>query len=64
MIGSEFNLNHRTVHDILNEELVMQKMCAKMAPKDLTKEQKENRRNVYLDLLEIIENDEFFSHMS
>ena len=33
MIGSELNLNHRTVHDILTEELGMQKICAKLVPK-------------------------------
>ena len=34
MIGSELNLNHQTVHDILTEELVMQKTCAKLVPKN------------------------------
>ena len=58
MIGSELNLNHRTVHDILTEELGMQKICAELVPKILTNEQKENRRNVCLDLLEHIKNDE------
>ena len=33
VIGSEFNLNHRTAHDILTEELSMQKICAKLVPK-------------------------------
>ena len=64
MISSELNLNHQTVHDILTEELGMQKICAKLIPKILTNEQKENRRNVCLDLLERIENDENFSNMS
>ena len=54
------NLNHRTVHDILTEEMGMQKICAKLDPKNLTNKQKENRRNVCLDLLERIENDDFF----
>ena len=63
MIDSELNLNHQTVHEILTEELGMQKICAKLVPKMLTNEQKENRRNVCLDLLERIENDEnFFKH--
>jgi len=64
MIGSELNLNHRTVHDILTEEMGMRKICAKLVPKYLTNEQKENRRNVCLDLLERIEDDDFFSNMS
>ena len=41
----------------------MQKICAKLVPKILTNEQKENRRNVCLDLLERIENDKnVFKH--
>jgi len=35
----------------------MQKIYAKLVPKILTNEQKENRRNVCLHLLERIEND-------
>jgi hypothetical protein len=42
----------------------MRKICAKLVPKNLTIEHKENRRNVCLDLLEHIENDEsFFKHV-
>ena len=42
----------------------MQKICAKLVPKILTNEQKENRRNVCLDFLERIENDNiFFKHV-
>ena len=61
MMGSELNLNHRTVHDIPTNELGMQKICAKLVPKNLTNKQKENQRNVCLDLLGHIENDENFS---
>jgi hypothetical protein len=57
MISSVLNLNRQTVHEILKFELVMQKICAKLVPKILTNEQKENRRNVCLDLLERIENE-------
>jgi len=46
MISSELNLNHQTIHDILTKELGVQKICAKLVPKILTNEQKENRRNV------------------
>jgi len=42
MIGSELNLNHQTIHDILTKELSMRKICAKLVPKTLTKKQKEN----------------------
>jgi len=42
----------------------MQKICAKPVPKNLTNKQKENQRNVCLDLLEHIKNDEnFFKHV-
>ena len=57
MISSVLNLNRQTVHEIVTFELGMQKICAKLVPKILTKEQKENRRNLCLDLLERIEND-------
>ena len=61
MIGSELNLNHRTVHDILKEGLDIQKICAKLVPKKkLTNEQKGKRWNMSLDLLERIENDIIF----
>jgi len=60
MISSVLNLNRQTVHEILTFELGMQKICAKLVPKILTSVQKENRRNVCLDLLERIENDNFF----
>ena len=60
MISSVLNLNRQTVHEILTFELGMQKICAKLVPKILTNEQKENQRNVCLDYLEHIENDKFF----
>jgi len=44
MIASELNLNHTTVHQILTEELTMKQLCEKFVPKNLTIEQKENRR--------------------
>jgi len=64
MIGSELNLNHPTIHYILTKKLGIQKICAKLVPKNLTNEQKEDCRNVCLDLLEHIENDEnVFKHV-
>ena len=42
----------------------MQKICANLVPKNLTNKEKENQRNVYLDLLEHIKNDKiFFKHV-
>jgi len=63
MISSELILNHQTVHNILTEEMGMRNICAKLFQKNLTNEQKENRRNVCLDLLERTKNDDFFSNM-
>ena len=64
MINSELNLNRFTVHQILTQDLDVRKVCAKMVPKNLTKEQKANRRDVRLDLLDLFEREpEFFSHV-
>jgi len=64
MIRSELNLNRFTVHQILTQDLDMIKVCAKMVPKNLTTEQKANRRDVCLDLLDRLKREqEFFSHV-
>ena len=48
----------------MTKGLGMQKICDKLVPKILTNEQKENRTNACLDLLERLENDEnFFKHV-
>ena len=43
MISSLLSLNRQTVHEILTFELGMQKIYAKLVPKILTNEQKDNR---------------------
>jgi len=64
MISSELNLNQFTVHQILTQDLDMRNVCAKMVPKNLTTEQKANRRDVCLDLLDHLEREpEFFSRV-
>jgi len=64
MISSELNLNLFTVHQILTQNLDMRKVCVKMVPKNLTTEQKANRRDVCLDLLDRLEREpEFFSRI-
>ena len=60
MIASELNLNQTTVHHILTDELAMKKLCAKFVPKNLTIEQKDNRKDVCLHLLERIQRDRNF----
>ena len=62
MISSELNLNQFTIHHILTQDLDIRKVCAKMVPKKLKTEQKANRRDVCLDLLDRLEREpEFFS---
>jgi len=64
MISSKLDLNQFTVHQILTQDLDMRKLCAKMVPKNLTTEQKANRRDVCLDLLDRLERElEFFSRV-
>jgi len=64
MISSELNLNRFTVHQILTQDLDMRKVCAKMVPKNLTTEQKANRRDVFVDILDRLERkSEFFSRV-
>jgi len=60
MIASELNLNHTTIHQILTQELTMRKLCAKIVPKNLTIEQKDNRKDVCLHLPERIQCDRNF----
>jgi len=60
MISSVSNLNRQSIHEILTFELGMQKFCAKLVPEVVTNEQKENRRNVCVDLPERIENDKIY----
>ena len=55
MIASDLNLNHTTVHQISTEELAMKKLCAKFVPENLTIEQKDNRKDLCLHLLEQIQ---------
>jgi len=55
MISNELNFNRFTFHQILTQDLDMRKVCARMVPKNLTTEQKANRREVCLDLLDHLE---------
>jgi len=64
IISSELNLNRFTVHQILTQDLDMRKVSAKIVPKNLTTQQKANRRYVCLDLLDRLEREpEFFSRV-
>ena len=59
MISSELNLNWFTVRQILTQDLDMRNVCAKMVPKNLTTEQKANRKDVCLDLLDHLERERY-----
>jgi len=60
MIAHDLNLNHTTVHQILTHKLAMRILCVKNVPKNLTIEQKNNRKDVCLYLLERIQSDRNF----
>jgi len=51
MITEETGLDKNAVHRILTEDLHMRKICAKLAPKKLSVEQKANRLEICQDLL-------------
>jgi len=64
MISSKLNLNRFTVHQVLTQDLDMRKVCAKIVPKNLTTEQKANRRDMCLDLLDRLDREpKFFSRV-
>jgi len=45
-------IDRETVRKILTEDLNMRKVCAKMVPKELTKQKKQRRVTICQDLLE------------
>ena len=51
-IEEQVNIDREAVRKILTEDLDMRKVCAKMVPKELTKEQKQRRVTIFQDLLE------------
>jgi hypothetical protein len=52
MIAEELELAKTVVHEIVTQELMMRKVCAKLVPKYLSSEQKEHRQFVCRDLLD------------
>ncbi|KAL4104600.1 hypothetical protein QTP88_019894 [Uroleucon formosanum] len=60
MIEEQLGLTHTTFHQILTNDLEMRKIYAKMVLKILSQDQKDNRRDRCLDILEHIENDPSF----
>jgi histone-lysine N-methyltransferase SETMAR len=57
MLAEELNVDKETVRQILTENLKMIKVCAKMVPKNLSKDQKLNREEMCQNVLEKTEDD-------
>jgi len=51
-IAEQVNTDRERVRKIFTEDLNMRKVCAKMVPKELTKEPKQRRVTICQDLLE------------
>ena len=60
LIAEQLNLNKSTVHDVLKNNLQMRKVSAKLVSKNLTVQQKDNRKDIYTDFIERIEQDPNF----
>jgi len=61
LIADQVGLPKFIVHDIFTTELQMRKVCAKLVPKVLTDEQKENRVLISRELLDHVRgNPDFF----
>jgi hypothetical protein len=50
MIADEVNMNRKTVHLILTDDLGMRNICAKMVPRNLTEQQREARLSAVFDI--------------
>lgn len=57
MIAEMVNVDKEPVGQILHDKLNMTKVCAKMAPKHLSLEQKDGRRQICTDILGRIESE-------
>ena len=57
MIAEELSINKDTVWSIITENLQMRKVCAKMVPKLLAEDQKQQRVTVCQDIVEPLEDD-------
>nr|CAH7724637.1 unnamed protein product [Callosobruchus chinensis] len=55
MLEDELGINKETIRQMLDEDLGMRRLCAKMVPKVLTVEQKELRLSICKDMISRIE---------
>lgn len=60
MIAEMVNIDKETARQILHDNLNMRKVCAKMVPRLLSPDQKENRKRICTDILKEIENNPNF----
>ncbi|UYV75132.1 hypothetical protein LAZ67_12002594 [Cordylochernes scorpioides] len=60
MIADEVSVNKFTVHQIVTQDLMMRKVCAKLGPRVLTAEQKQRRVDVCREMLNGLENNPDF----
>ncbi|UYV69219.1 hypothetical protein LAZ67_6002863 [Cordylochernes scorpioides] len=60
MIADEVSVNKFTVHQIVTQDLMMRKVCAKWVPRVLTVEQKQRRVDVCREMLNELENNPDF----
>lgn len=54
LIADRVNLNYGTVFQMVSEDLMMRKVCAKLVPKVLTDDQKQRRMAVAQEMLELL----------
>jgi ABC-type xylose transport system substrate-binding protein len=54
MIAEMVSVDKEMVRQILQDQLNMRKICAKIVPKNLTQEQKDNKKNTCSDIMEQI----------
>ncbi len=62
-VADELSINCETVRLIVKDELHLQKLCAKLVPKNLTEEQKKRQVDICCDWLEAIESENILKHV-
>jgi hypothetical protein len=54
MVAEMANIDKGTLRQMLHDRVNVRKVCAKMVPKNLTQEHKDNRENICSDIMERI----------
>jgi hypothetical protein len=54
MIAEMMNMDNEAVRQILHDRLNMRNVCAKMVPKNVSQEEKDDKKNIFSDIIEII----------